>query len=410
MNRRSFLSTAGTAAAAMPLATRLHAADAVPPGASAATPVFPSDVAGRTAAKLSRLSALERFRRRVLATKLETLNTGWEDVLVPQGLALGGLAGDDALGKLAERWIAPHLGTKEPGEPGFPAKSLKSGEPFQGVRLDTYCGDWGLPLVLAPLHRLTKREEFRTFAGRICDHILAKSLRLAEGGIAHGGMSPVVRERLWVDTLYYTASPLAATFAIGGNQAYATEAVRQCVVHAKFLQDPATGLFFHDGVPGTANRSEAFWARGNGWVIMSLLDTLTQVPREIPDWNTVLESYRRLVTGLLRLQHPSGLWRIVPDDPESHLEVSGTTMILIGVLGGIEAGFVQPEMTARVTRGLGELCTWIGRDGALQGAQRPAGLGGWETHKQSTLGECTYATGVFLRLLAMVATSRHLAV
>ena len=38
--------------------------------------------------------------------------------------------------------------------------------------------------------------------------------------------------------------------------------------------------------------------------------------------------------------------------------------------------------------------------------QRPAGLGGWETHKQSVLGECTYATGVFLRLLAQVAASK----
>jgi rhamnogalacturonyl hydrolase YesR len=411
MNRRSFFSAAGAAVATAPFATRVSAATPAPAAGAATAPgevTFPANLAGRSAVKLSRLSALERFRKRVLATKLETLNTGWEDVLVPQGLALGGLADDDALGKLAERWIAPHLQTKEPGEAGFPAKSLKSGEPFQGVRLDTYCGDWGLPLVLAPLYRLTKREEYRRFAGRICEHILHKSLRLADGGIAHGGTSPVVRERLWVDTLYYTAAPLAATFALDGNPACATEAIRQCIAHAKHLQDPATGLFFHDAVPGTANRSDSFWARGNGWVIMSLLDTLTQVPRETAGWSTVLDSYRRLVTGLLRYQQPSGLWRIVPEDPESHLEVSGTTMILIGLLGGIEADLVQPEMAARVTRGFSELCTWIGRDGALQGAQRPAGLGGWETHKQSTLGECTYATGVFLRLLSMVATSKRL--
>lgn len=389
----------------LPAATKVRAAR---PEEVAGPAVLPDDIAGRAAVRLSRHAALARFRQRVLATKLETLNTGWEDVLVPQGLALCGLAGDAPLGRLAERWIAPHLQTKQPGDPGFPPRSLKSGERFDGVRLDTYCGDWGLPLVLAPLHRLTRREELRAWAERVCAHIVTKSLRLADGGIAHGGMSPAVRERLWVDTLYYTAAPLAATFAITDRAAYAEEAIRQCVAHAKHLQDPATGLFFHDGAPGTANRSEGFWARGNGWVIMSLLDTLTQVPASTPGWTAVCDSYRRLVTGLLRWQHPSGLWRIVPEDPESHLEVSGTTMILIGLLGGIEAGFVQPEMGARVTRGFGELCTWIGRDGALQGAQRPAGFGGWETHKHSTLGECTYATGVFLRLLAMVASSRRL--
>jgi rhamnogalacturonyl hydrolase YesR len=408
MNRRTFLSSTGAVFAGAHVSPAVRVAAAESPADGSASTALPGDIAGRAAVRLAPHARLKRFRQRVLATRLETLNTGWEDVLVPQGLALCGVAGDATLGQLAERWVAPHLQARVAGEPGFPARSLKSGDLFQGVRLDVYCGDWGLPLVLAPLYRLTQREELRTFAGRVCEHIIQKSLRLADGGIAHGGTSPVVRERLWVDTLYYTAAPLAATFAITGNRAFATEAVRQCVAHAKHLQDAATGLFFHDGAPGTANRSDTFWARGNGWVIMSLLDTLTQVPPDTEGWTTVRDSYRRLVTGLLRLQHPSGLWRIVPEDPEAHLEVSGTTMILIGLLGGIEAALVQPEMVARVTRGLGELCTWIGRDGALQGAQRPAGLGGWETHKQSTLGECTYATGVFLRLLAMVASSQRM--
>lgn len=387
--------------------TALHAAEPAAPAAAA--PALPSDIAGRTAMRLARFQALARFRKRVLATRLETLNTGWEDVLVPQGMALCGAAGDEALGRLAERWCGSQLELKKPGEPGVSAKSgLKSGEPFRGVRLGRYCGDWGLPLVLAPLFRLTGRTEFRDFAVQVCEHILHGSLRLAEGGIAHGDASPTVRDRLWVDTLYYTAAPLAATFTLTGRKDFAEEAVRQCAVHAKHLQDPATGLFFHDGVPNSPNRTEGFWARGNGWVIMSLLDTLTHVPEDTPGRAAVLDSYRRLVTGLLRWQHPSGLWRIVPDDAESHLEVSGTTMILIGVAGGVEAGLIQPEAGARVVRGLAELCTWIDRQGALQGAQRPAGMGGWETHKRTALGECTYATGVFLRLLSQVASSQHI--
>jgi rhamnogalacturonyl hydrolase YesR len=407
MNRRTFLVSAGAAAGA-----GFSSPGAAAPAPTASTPgvtVFPADIAGRAAARLSRHAALARFRQHVLATKLESLNTGWEDVLVPQGMALCGEAGDAPLGALAERWCAAHLELKKPGEPGVPTgAAIKSGEAFRGVRLGTYCGDWGMPLVLAPLHRLTRRADLRDLAVRICDHIVRGSLRLADGGIAHGGWAPAVRERLWVDTLYYTAAPLAATFSITGRKDFAEEAVRQCSLHAQHLQDPATGLFFHDAAPGTPNRTEGFWARGNGWVIMSLLDTIVQVPADTPGRAAVVDSYRRLVTGLLRLQHPSGLWRIVPDDAESHLEVSGTTMILIGVAGGIEAGLVQPENAARVVRGLSELCTWIDRKGALQGAQRPAGLGGWETHKQSALGECTYATGVFLRLLAQVATSNHI--
>ena len=57
-------------------------------------------------------------------------------------------------------------------------------------------------------------------------------------------------------------------------------------------------------------------------------------------------------------------------------------------------------MRGAILRGWHELQTWIDPLGALQGAQRPAGIGGWETHKLSTMGECTYATGLFWRLLA----------
>ena len=106
----------------------------------------------------------------------------------------------------------------------------------------------------------------------------------------------------------------------------------------------------------------------------------------------------------------AGFPRVEMEDGEAARIMRGNAIErdVIGTVALLRREGVQPEMAGRVTRGLSELCTWIGRDGALQGAQRPAGLGGWETHKLSALGECTYATGVFLRLLSQVATSRHL--
>lgn len=75
-------------------------------------------------------------------------------------------------------------------------------------------------------------------------------------------------------------------------------------------------------------------------------------------------------------------------------------MIAIGLTLGVGEGWLHPAVASQVRKTLEELLTWIEPEsGALKGAQKPAGQGGWETHKLSNLGECTYATGIFLRLL-----------
>jgi len=371
--------------------------------ASSATDV---SIAQLAATRASAGALFEKFRARQLATPPERLNTGWEDVLVPQGLILGGLLGDTAMADWVRRWVPRHrevvYANDEPGK----TTHMPSGTPKTGVVLGQYCGNWGLPMVLVPLFQLDGDKADRDLAVTICDHILTGSPRLRDQGIAHGRHNPGVAERLWVDTLYYTSGPLAWTYSITGDERYAQEAIRQCLVHAKYLQDPRTGLFFHDVEPANGRRSDFFWGRGNGWVIMALLDTLRFCPPTTPGWDAVLASYRDIATGLLRAQHSSGLWRIIPEDEESHLEVSGTAMILIGLLGGIDAGYLQPHSLGRVRRGFWEIANSIQpSDGSLRGAQRPAGLGGWETHRRSFLGECTYADGVLLRLLAAVASS-----
>ena len=91
-----------------------------------------------------------------------------------------------------------------------------------------------------------------------------------------------------MDTLYYTASVLAHAYAATGTKRYAEEAVRQCLLHAKHLRDEQTGLFYHDVDLKTGERTRNFWARGNGWIIMSLVDTLGLVPRETKGYDQAL--------------------------------------------------------------------------------------------------------------------------
>lgn len=343
---------------------------------------------------------LDAFRSAVLARDVTTTNSGWEDVLIPLGALLTGDAlGDDEMLAWADRWLQHHATEVTTGPPAGPGTQQHSGVPHRGIFLSEYCGEWGVLSVLAEAQR--QGRSATALSERIiqvADHICDGSFTIGNGVIAHSRVLPSP----WVDTLYYSSAPLARAFAVTGVQRYADVAVQQCLLHAEYLRDERTGLFFHDADVETGIRTDWLWSRGNGWVVMAFADVLRFCPRETSGWSQLLVMFRSLCTGLLRLQHPSGLWRIVPENPESHLETSGSTMIATGLADGVSAGFLEPAVIPYIRRAWNETLTWIDDRGRLRGSQTPAGRGGWERHKRAILGETTYGTGSLLRLAASI--------
>jgi rhamnogalacturonyl hydrolase YesR len=343
------------------------------------------------------IPALAAFRANVLARQFEDINTGWEDTLIPLGLVLAGRAfADQAMIEWARGWSTYHLGV-EPQSPSTDEFRLqRSGEQLRGLYLTPYCGEWGSAMVFAELHEHQADDDLLRAVRLLADHIIDGSIRVGDGVIAHGHWSQIP----WVDTLYYSSAPLARAYRLTGEDRYAQHAVEQCLLHAQYLRDDLSGCFFHEAHIDTGERTSWLWARGNGWVIMALADTLRDCPPDTPGWTEVLRIYREMVVGLLRLQHPSGLWRIVPENEEAHLETSGAIMIATGLTVGLTEGYINATLAANVLRTWWEVLTWITPDGRLMGCQTPAGAGGWETHKRSVMGERTYGTGSLLRLAA----------
>ncbi|MFC7404386.1 glycoside hydrolase family 88 protein [Georgenia alba] len=338
-------------------------------------------------------AALAHFREEILAHEAHQLNTGWEDVLVPLGLELAGRAfGDATMRAWVRTWVEYHLGVATVRQSVESYRPQRSGEPLRGVVLSPYCGEWGVAMVLALVEHPRAMEAAREIADHICDD----GLRARDGALLHGPFSL----RVWVDTLYYSAVPLARVYAATGEERYAREAIRQCLLHAEHLRDPSTGDFVHDADPVTGQRTASPWSRGNGWIVMALADTLRHIPHEMHGWSEVMETYRSLVAAMIRVQHPSGLWRIVPGNDEAHLETSGSAMIATGIAVGLAEEWLDPSLAGAVQRTWRELPGWIDKGGRLQGCQTPAGHGGWETHKKSSLGSRTYGDGSLLRLAA----------
>lgn len=343
------------------------------------------------------LPGYKRMSERVINTQVSEINTGWEDVLLPFGALLAAKSNnDERLLNWVKSWADYHL------EAGFISNRLPTGihqmqhslDKYHGFFLSKYCGEWGAIAVLAELVEAGFPEYIEP-AERFADFAIENALRGDDGVILHGHMS----ELPWVDTLYYSAMPFARLFKASGKQHYADEAVKQCLLHTKHLVNEKTGLFFHEAhFNGT--RSNWSWSRGNGWVIMTFADVLEMCPEKTEGYAELLKVYRDLATHILHYQHSSGLWRIVLENQESHLETSGSVMIATGILSGMKNGWIDTVDFNHVIRTIYEVETWINDKGQLMGCQTPAGVGGWELHKLSKMGERTYGDGVYLRLCA----------
>ncbi|SMY07267.1 beta-galactosidase BglB [Flavimaricola marinus] len=163
-----------------------------------------------------------------------------------------------------------------------------------------------------------------------------------------GGFQHVTKERqnegeLWDDTLFMTCLFLAKAGVRFDRQDWVDEAVFQFLLHARYLSDPKTGLWYHGWTfRGRHNFAEAFWARGNSWATIAIPELLDIVPELGGSERRFLKAIlRSQVTAMAKLQCKSGFFRTLLDDPTAQIESSATAGIAYGVSRAIELGLLD---------------------------------------------------------------------
>lgn len=179
--------------------------------------------------------------------------------------------------------------------------------------------------------------------------------RTAEQGFQHIVADHPNDGQLWDDTLMMTAMPLAKIGRVLGRDDYVEEAVRQFLLHSKYLADRATGLWFHGWSFVTRDHlSAARWARGNSWVTMAIPDFLELAALPLTGGTAafLVETLRAQVAALALCQREDGLWPTILDDPNSYGEASATAGFAYGILKGVRMGLLAPELKIVGTRAL----------------------------------------------------------
>ncbi|HMI18888.1 MAG TPA: glycoside hydrolase family 88 protein [Sphingomonas sp.] len=138
------------------------------------------------------------------------------------------------------------------------------------------------------------------------------------GARYHRTDTPGWRWQIWVDCMDVDGPFLAALARTTGEGAYFDQAAEELLGYARALQTD-DGLLFH-GFERDCGRNGQVWARGQGWALMGLVDTLALLPRAHPAWSELHQRLVALAEALVATQDESGLWHTVVDAPETYLE------------------------------------------------------------------------------------------
>jgi unsaturated rhamnogalacturonyl hydrolase len=173
------------------------------------------------------------------------------------------------------------------------------------------------------------------------------------------------------------------------------EITRQFTLIDQHARDRKTGLLYH-GWDETkqqpwANRetgdSPSLWARGMGWTMMALVDTLPWYPEHDPGRAELLAILERTAAAVVRYQDgESGLWYQVLDKrgaKGNYFESSAACMFTYALAKGVRLGYLPRAYEQNAERGWRGIQTHFvqtAADGSvtLTGTVKAIGLGGAE--------------------------------
>jgi unsaturated rhamnogalacturonyl hydrolase len=149
--------------------------------------------------------------------------------------------------------------------------------------------------------------------------------------------------RLWIDDMYMISMIQARAYENTGDKKYIERAAKEMVFYLNELQKP-NGLFYH------APDAPFFWGRGNGWMAAGMAELLKVLPKDDPNYETIMTSYQFMISTLLKYQDKNGMWRQLIDDPDLWPETSSTAMFCFAMITGVKNGWIEKKVYSKAAR------------------------------------------------------------
>lgn len=285
---------------------------------------------------------------RVIDTK------GWAGWEWTHGIGLYGLlkywqlTGNQAAMDIIRNWFRDRLAE------GTPTKNINTVAPF---------------LTLAHLHEISPDPTWVPLLDTWAEWVMHEMPKTDKGGLQHIVYNSVNHQQMWDDTLMMSVLPLAKIGQVLNRPDYIEEAKYQFLIHAQYLMDTETGLWFHGWTfDGHHNFAKARWARGNSWVTIAIPEFIEMLDLQPGDplRRHLIAVLERQAEALAQTQDESGLWHTLIDDPNSYLEASATAGFAYGLMKGARKRYLDRSYLPVAERAMKAVVQNISANGELQ--------------------------------------------
>lgn len=204
-----------------------------------------------------------------------------------------------------------------------------------------------------------------TLIGTYIDYIMYHEYRLKDGTFAR---KRPLYNTVWLDDMFMAIPALLQMGKYKNNDKYTHEAIRQIKLFKDKMFVDEMGLFRHGWVEGLKPEPTYFWARANGWALLTLCEALDVLPERNEDRKWIMELYQKQLASLVQYQSGEGLWHQLIDKNDSYLETSATAIYVYAMAHGINQGWLDARVYGPVaTLGWNALSHKITAQGQVEG-------------------------------------------
>ena len=171
---------------------------------------------------------------------------------------------------------------------------------------------------------------------------------------------------VWPDDLYMGGVFLVHYGLYTGDQKFIDDAANQ-IIHQAALEQDEDGLWFHGYFVGEKKHAPFKWGRGNGWVLVTLVETLSALPEKHRLRPQLLNILRKQIEGLKKVQVSDGMWRQVLDHTNLWEETSCTAMFAYGIARAVNRGWIDRSNIAIARRAFAGVAKNVTPEGAVNG-------------------------------------------
>ncbi len=232
-------------------------------------------------------------------------------------------------------------------------------------------------LTLTCLYAETKNPDYLPVIESWAKWVLEEMPRTEYGGLQHCTVWNKHYQQLWCDTLFMVCLFLAKAGVVLNKPEWIDEAEYQFLLHARYLQDKVTGLFYHGWTfDRRHNYANAKWARGNAWFTAAAIELKDITGRNNAAMRMILSAWEDQVLALWKYQRVNGLFTTLIDVEETYCETSATAAIAYGVMKGVRMGILTDEKYIEMGKLAAKaVLEQIDETGAVQGVSGGTGMG-----------------------------------